>query len=541
MNILTQIFDWLLAASARASLLTVVVLIAQAVLRHRVPARWLYALWLPVLLVLLVPTFPESPWSVASIIQTAPEPLTVDSIIEQRATLPVLTSSVPTMALPKPINWQQAMLIAWLIGAASVLAVGAGSFASSLCQIKRTRLPVSDAWLHELTRLASEIGLRRAPQVWMASAIRGPAVTGFLHPTLLLPVHFDETLTPQEARLVLKHELTHIKRGDLPLNALLCILLALHWFNPLLWLAFIRARLDREAACDAQVLDSQNQAQRVAYGHTLLKVETAFSHHGLSLGFVGIIQRGTALRTRIRSIANQPKSHNLMKTILTLSIVLLTFFGITSAQQPVTASAASPSSIQVKLDSIILPNVEFHEATAKEAVDYLRAISIKLDTATQDPDLKGVNFVSKLELSAADLKITLSLKNVTLGQATKYVAELSGCKVSVQPSAVVLLAPAEYEAAQKLAATPVDQRFILPSVVFVGGTLAEAVEFVRVKSLALDPAKHGLNIILKPGFDATAKLSLSLKNAPASEVLRYCAEMTMHKLTLDDDIFIIAP
>ena len=182
-----------------------------------------------------------------------------------------------------------------------------------------------------------------------------------------------------------------------------------------------------------------------------------------------------------------------MKTIVTLSIVLLTFFGITSAQQPATTSAESPNSIQAKLDAIILPSVVFKDASLTEAVDYLRAVGIKFDTATQDPKLKGVNFIAKVAVSAADPKITLSLKNVTLGQATKYVAELSGCKVSVQPSAVVLLAPAEYEAAQKAGAAPVAQTLILPSVVFANATLAEAVEFVRVKSLALDPAKLAAN------------------------------------------------
>lgn len=201
----------------------------------------------------------------------------------------------------------------------------------------------------------------------------------------------------------------------------------------------------------------------------------------------------------------------------------------------------SVSSLASKLDSIILPNVEFREATLREAVDYLRAISIKLDTATNDPNLKGVNFIAKLEVSAADPKITLNLKNVTLGQATKYVAELSGCKVSVQSSAVVFLAPADYEAAQKVGAAPVAQTFILPSVVFVGATLAEAIEFVRVKSNSLDPAKQGLNIVLKPGCDPAAKFSLSLKNSPASEVLRYCAELTKHKLSVEGNVFVIAP
>ena len=56
-----------------------------------------------------------------------------------------------------------------------------------------------------------------------------------------------------------------------------------------------------------------------------------------------------------------------MKTIVTLSIVLLTFFGITSAQQPATTSIAGPSPIQTKLDAIILPSVQFREATLTEA------------------------------------------------------------------------------------------------------------------------------------------------------------------------------
>lgn len=754
----TLLFDWLLAASARASLLTVVVLIVQAVLRHRVPARWLYALWLPVLLVLLAPVFPESPWSVASIIQTAPASLPVPSIIEPGAALPVFTSRLPTTALPKPINWQQVMLFAWLMGASGVLLVGASSFARSLRQIKRTRLPLSEAWLSDLARLAREIGLRRLPQVWMASSVRGPAVTGFLRPTLLLPAQFDEALTPHEVRLVLTHELTHIKRGDLPLNALLCLLLALHWFNPLLWLAFFKARLDREAACDAQVLDNGNQTQRVAYGLTLLKVETAFSHHGLSLGFVGIFQRGTALRSRIRSIANQPKLNSPMKAMFALGIVLLTFLGITQAAtsdanapqiyitakfieiserdtaptgvaplpalldrdkteagvvriltdsqsqtilrelsqrkgvdlmsapsvttkagqqakievvreyeykdeagKPATKSTgvtftvlpkltangqldldlspqivepdgfvkhksgweepifierkaseravlnsgetfvlempskidkqlvqeedilgrivssttdtitrrtwvfatayltepktgklevtkeAEKSPIQTRLDTIILPSVTFHEASLTEAVEFLRAKSRDLDTATQDPKLKGVNIIIKEEVLASNPKITLDLKNVPLGEAVKYVAELSGLKASVQPYAVTLLAPAEFEAVQKVADAPVNpagaiaKQFVLPSILFEQATLAEAVEYVRIKTRELDPARQGLNIVLKPGSDPAAKVTLSLKNVPASEVLRYCAELTMHKLTILDNLVEFAP
>ena len=58
MHFLTLFVDWLLAASARASLLTAAVFIIQSLLQYRVPARWRYAMWIPVLVVLLVPSFP---------------------------------------------------------------------------------------------------------------------------------------------------------------------------------------------------------------------------------------------------------------------------------------------------------------------------------------------------------------------------------------------------------------------------------------------------------------------------------------------------
>jgi bla regulator protein BlaR1 len=75
MHFLTLFVDWLFAASARASLLTAVVSIIQSLLRYRVPARWRYAMWIPVRVVLLVPGFPESKWSVHSIIRLLQAPL----------------------------------------------------------------------------------------------------------------------------------------------------------------------------------------------------------------------------------------------------------------------------------------------------------------------------------------------------------------------------------------------------------------------------------------------------------------------------------
>lgn len=335
METLLRLFDWILATSARASLLVMVVLAIQAVVRHRVSPRWRYALWLPVLVVLLIPVCPESPWAVSSIINLAPEsPLTVSSVMQPTGVLLTHTTQAETPGIPVPTSWALLLCWIWLGGAAGMVILGLGAYLHTLRRCQRDLLPASSALLSEIDGQSQAIGLRRGPRVWVSPGVHSPAVTGLLRPTLLLPAHFEQTLAPQERRFVIKHELTHLKRGDLPVHSLLCLLIAVHWYNPVLWLAFFKLRLDREAACDAQVLDRESQAGRVAYGHTLLKVETAFSPAGFSLGFVGIFQRGTALRARIQSIATPPTPHPLMKTALCLAMAFLTFLGITRAASP---------------------------------------------------------------------------------------------------------------------------------------------------------------------------------------------------------------
>jgi hypothetical protein len=82
---------------------------------------------------------------------------------------------------------------------------------------------------------------------------------------------------------------------------------------------------------------------------------------------------------------------------------------------------------------------------------------------------------------------------------------------------------------------------ILPKVQFREATLAEAVEFLRIKSRELDPEKRGLNILVKPGGDPMAKITMQLKDVPAYEALRYVAEISGCKLTVDGDVFVIHP
>ncbi len=341
MNTLHSFFTWTIDTSLRASLLAAAVMLIQAALRGHISARWRYALWLPVLFVLVAPVLPQSRWSVESVF--APKVISLPPMsqwsggvhLPAPTDLPLLDLNLTAEPTAKTeMDWTQVLVIAWLLGVIVCIVGGAGYYLATMSRFRRTAVPVDTALLNLVQTLSAEMLLRRAPPVLMSPRIDSPAVAGLWWPQLLLPADFSTAFTETEATLVLKHELMHLKRCDLPVNALLCMLQALHWFNPMLWSAAARARQDRETACDAMVLASAVRDCRNDYGHALLKVQSAYCPRGFSLGLVGILDGSTAVRARITAIANHRRVHPLMGWVSSTLIAALVMLGATHAEPP---------------------------------------------------------------------------------------------------------------------------------------------------------------------------------------------------------------
>ncbi|MBW8366386.1 MAG: TonB family protein, partial [Arenimonas sp.] len=130
---------------------------------------------------------------------------------------------------------------------------------------------------HQQSRFRRRLGQlrRRDVGLWQASTDDiGPVVIGLLRPRIVVPADFDHRYDPQQRELVLAHERVHLRRGDLPMNALACALRCLFWFNPLVHLAAAKLRLDQELACDAVVIARNPRAGR-AYATALLNTQLA--------------------------------------------------------------------------------------------------------------------------------------------------------------------------------------------------------------------------------------------------------------------------
>jgi hypothetical protein len=117
------------------------------------------------------------------------------------------------------------------------------------------------------------MGVRTNVRVIATDAVGGPALFGFFRPKLLVPPALLQDLDHDDLRFVFLHELAHLRRRDTLTNLLLTLAQALHWFNPLVWLALSRCRTERELACDAMVLElSDGPAAQHGYGDTILRL-----------------------------------------------------------------------------------------------------------------------------------------------------------------------------------------------------------------------------------------------------------------------------
>ena len=157
---------------------------------------------------------------------------------------------VPVLSSGMLVPW---LFVAWGAGAVFFLA-GLGLGAVSLRRVVRraTRLDSPD-WTHPLIDGADRLGLARLPRLLASDRVAMPVVCGVLDPAIVVPADAREW-TDRRRRAVLCHELAHLRRLDLPVNLLGRLACALHWFNPLVWQAARRLRVESERACDDLVL-----------------------------------------------------------------------------------------------------------------------------------------------------------------------------------------------------------------------------------------------------------------------------------------------
>jgi beta-lactamase regulating signal transducer with metallopeptidase domain len=242
-------------------------------------------------------------------------------------------------SLLSPVGrWRHVALGIWILGAgAALLPWFVGMIrVTYLCRESR---PVDDPHSHHaLGEVSRELGLRRRVQLLKGPGSLVPMTLGWLRPKILLPLNWT-TWPVERRRAVMIHELAHIQRWDVVSQGVAYLGFAIHWFNPLAWLALSRLRAEREMACDDQVLRCGTNASE--YASHLLEVVKAFAEvRSVSVAALGIAG-AVGIEQRFRALLDSRRSREPLHTrsIATSSLVAACVFILLAALQPIATPA----------------------------------------------------------------------------------------------------------------------------------------------------------------------------------------------------------
>lgn len=288
-----------------ASFVIAAIIIARLFL-NKTPKVISYILWIAAGFRLV---FPFSFESVVSLIPVNTQPIPQD-IVEHAVPsidtgIPAIddyVSSILPVATQTGINYLQILITAgsiiWFIGIIAMLVY------SNMSMFKLKRI-LKDAILLE-------------DNIYEAK-IKTPFVMGFFKPKIYLPLN----LTGEEREHVILHERTHIRRHDNIIKGFAYCILSVHWFNPLVWAAFILMSMDMEMSCDESVLSKTGKKTKKAYSRSILALATEQRHtiniYPLAFG------EGDTIR-RIKNVLNY-KKHSKIKIVVSFILVTVLTIG----------------------------------------------------------------------------------------------------------------------------------------------------------------------------------------------------------------------
>lgn len=240
------------------------------------------------------------------------------------------------------IHWPALLVATWLIGAA-LFALPLLLSVLSLRRLRRTAQPLAPSLAEELRQLAQTCLGRRLVTGLQSELRRMPMTWGIWRPIILLPAEAVDW-SPERRRLVLLHELAHIKRHDCLLQIAGQLTRALHWFNPLAWRALHQLRLEQEKACDDAVLNAGIHADE--YATELLSITARIPAALWDSAVALAIGRATRLEQRLAAILDLHRNRRALSTrraIISITAFCVLIVGLSTLQYR--EAQAEPSKI----------------------------------------------------------------------------------------------------------------------------------------------------------------------------------------------------
>jgi TonB family protein len=356
----------------------------------------------------------------------------------------------------------------WILGA--VILIGRLlKGAMTVKQTARNAARISDDGWHNLTdELCASFGIEKPVHLLFTDQLMSPMTWGFRQHTILLP-RTAATWPDDRRRLVLAHELAHVKRNDVLLQILAQIGCSIYWFNPLVWYAAHRVHIERERACDDRVLTLG--APAVDYADHLIQIVRGLRERSIAYAAVSMAQP-SQLETRLVSILDTRLRRRTLSKIGTVTLCTLAGL-LTASIAAIGVTTAVPLPPVIMAAVKIAPPEPERKATEPEAKPQQtrigdgstipnsamtppRVVEFQPPTYTNEALLAHVEGTVTLEASVkveGEVQVLRVVKGLGYGLDEKAIEAVKGWK----------FAPATRNGAPVDAVTQVDVDFTFPA------------------------------------------------------------------------------
>ncbi len=377
-----DVFLKLVNLSISASWLILAVLVLRVVLKKA--PKWVMPLLWGVVALRLVCLFSiESALSLIPSAETIPSEIVTETrepVLYEQATLDIATNpTLPSAAeVPVGVSRQQAQVdfniysVLWLAGMAALLVhalVSAG-------KLKR--------------KLATAILLR--DNIYESEFVDSPFVFGVVKPNIYLPMHMDEGT----AAYVIAHERAHLARRDHWWKVLGYLVLALHWFNPLVWVAYILFCRDIELACDEKVVKGLDGAARADYSQALLSCAAP----GRAVAACPLAFGEGNIKTRVKSALHYKKPAFWVAAAAVLAVVIVAVCFLTNPR-----SERGSLVWAQKLNAADVASIELYVPAEGEARQYKKLDTEEMAQAVELINSSRGTYIEKPETVYAGLPV----------------------------------------------------------------------------------------------------------------------------------------
>jgi len=275
---LYDVFKTVLILSLFGFGITALLLLLKPITAKRLPARWQYCVWITLLISMVFPAYKLIPKKEAQKLSIVPQNQTVQTTVQpHEETHPdtVVTYDTPIeyreVNLSPKISIRLFDLIAYIWGAGVLifLLVVIISYFRFLCRKSKNSVKISDNKI--FSEVKKELKIKKHIRLKASSDIGSPILVGVLFPTVYIPCR---EIPDDNMRMVLLHELTHYKRKDLLIKWFAVLVNAVHWFNPLCYLACANLSEACEVSCDMSVTKNMSEDEQKLYMQTILNLAT---------------------------------------------------------------------------------------------------------------------------------------------------------------------------------------------------------------------------------------------------------------------------